>query len=51
MLGDDDSPASLRSYTCELLAWVRFLGAVDVSWDRASRTEARDFTLWLKARS
>ncbi|MEV8109135.1 site-specific integrase [Streptomyces sp. NPDC088135] len=48
MLADDASPASLRSYAYELLAWVRFLHAVDVPWYLASRVEARDFALWLK---
>ncbi len=33
MLADDASPASLRSYTYELLAWFRFLDAIAVSWD------------------
>ncbi|MFI0716403.1 hypothetical protein ACH4SK_38580 [Streptomyces inhibens] len=32
----------------ELLAWVRFLHAVEVPWYLASRVEARDFALWLK---
>ena len=49
MLADDASPASMRSYAYELLAWFRFLWAVDVPWDHASRVEARDFALWLKA--
>ncbi|MDX3605922.1 MULTISPECIES: hypothetical protein [Streptomyces] len=48
MLADDASPASLRSYAYELLAWVRFLHAVEVPWHLASRVEARDFALWLK---
>ena len=48
MLADDASPASLRSYAYELLAWFRFLDAVVVSWDLAGRAEARDFALWLK---
>ena len=48
MLSDDASRASLRSYAYELLAWFRFLWAVDVPWDHASRVEARDFALWLK---
>ena len=34
MLADDASPSSLRSYAYELLAWFRFLGAVEVAWDR-----------------
>lgn len=48
LLADDASPASLRSYAYELLAWFRFLWALDVPWERASRAEARDFALWLK---
>jgi integrase len=48
MLADDASPASLRSYAYELLAWGRFLDAVGVAWDLAGRAEARDFALWLK---
>jgi hypothetical protein len=48
MLADDASPASLRSYAFELLAWFRFLDAVGVAWDLAGRAEARDFALWLK---
>ena len=48
MLADDASPASLRSYAYELLAWFRFLDAVMVPWDLAGRVEARDFALWLK---
>src|SRR5258708_781535 len=48
MLADDASPASLRSYAYELLAWFRFLAAVMVAWDLAGRSEARDFALWLK---
>jgi hypothetical protein len=26
---------------------MRFLWAVEVDWDRASRREARDYALWL----
>lgn len=39
----DRSPATLRSYGMDLLRWFRFLWAVEVEWDRASRGEARDF--------
>lgn len=48
MLADDASPASLRSYAYELLAWFRFLRAIDVPWHAAGRTEAQDLALWLK---
>ena len=41
------SPATLRSYSYELLGWLRFLQAVAVPWDRATRAEARDHALWL----
>lgn len=32
-----------RSYSMDLLRWFRFTWAVDVPWDQATRTEARDF--------
>lgn len=44
----DRSVATLRSYGMDLLRWWRFLAAVDVPWDRATRLDARDFTLWMK---
>jgi integrase len=37
-----------RSYGLDLLRWFRFLWAVEVPWDRASRIEARDFCRWLQ---
>ena len=40
--------ATLRSYGMDLLRWWRFLAAVDVPWDRASRIEARDFSCWIQ---
>jgi site-specific recombinase XerD len=39
--------ATVRSYGMDLLRWFRFLWAVDVAWDRATRLEARDFCRWL----
>ena len=41
------SEATVRSYGLDLLRWFRFLWAVEVSWDRATRIEARDFCCWL----
>ncbi len=41
------SAATMRSYGLDLLRWFRFLRAVDVSWNRASRVEARDFCRWM----
>jgi site-specific recombinase XerD len=39
--------ATLRSYGMDLLRWWRFLDAVGVGWERASREEARDFSCWI----
>ncbi|HUG86071.1 MAG TPA: tyrosine-type recombinase/integrase [Euzebya sp.] len=41
------SVATVRSYGMDLLRWFRFLWAVGVAWDRASRVEARDFSRWM----
>jgi integrase len=43
------SAATLRSYGMDLLRWFRFISAVGVEWDKASRVEARDFCRWLTA--
>ena len=37
-----------RSYALALLRWFRFTWAVDVSWDQATRVEARDFCRYLR---
>src|ERR1035437_8579158 len=37
-----------RSYGLALLRWFRFLGAVEVQWDQATRVEARDFCRWIQ---
>jgi integrase len=37
-----------RSYGLALLRWFRFLGAVGVRWDQATRAEARDFCRWIQ---
>lgn len=42
------SPLTLRSYGLDLLRWFRFLWALELCWDRATRAEARDFTRWLR---
>ena len=42
-------PASTqRSYGMDLLRWFRFGWAVGVSWEEATRVEARDFCRWLQ---
>jgi site-specific recombinase XerD len=48
LLASGKSEATLRSYSVDLLRWWRFLDAVDVAWDRASRAEARDFSCWIQ---
>ena len=48
LLAAGRSAATLRSYGMDLLRWLRFLSAIGVPWDRASRTEARDFSRWLR---
>ncbi len=48
LLACGNSPASCRSYGHDLLRWFRFLAAVDVPWNRAQRSNVRDFVLWLR---
>jgi integrase len=40
--------ATHRSYGMVLLRWWRFLWAVGVGWDQATRAEARDFCSWIQ---
>ncbi|WP_284984015.1 site-specific integrase [Arthrobacter sp. efr-133-TYG-118] len=37
-----------RSYGMDLLRWFRFLWALGVGWNQATRVEARDFIRWLQ---
>ncbi|SUP36495.1 integrase family protein [Streptomyces griseus] len=46
--GAGRSAATARSYGMDMLRWFRFLWAIEVPWDRASRIEARDFSRWLQ---
>jgi integrase len=39
---------TLRTYAIALLRWFRFLWAVGVPWDQATRVEARDFCCWIQ---
>ncbi|WP_331761007.1 tyrosine-type recombinase/integrase (plasmid) [Nocardia sp. NBC_01377] len=48
LLAAGRSAATLRSYGMDLLRWWRFLQAVEICWDRASRDEARDFSCWIQ---
>jgi integrase len=40
--------ATHRSYGMAMLRWWRFLWAVEVRWDQATRAEARDFCSWIR---
>ncbi|MGW2465009.1 site-specific integrase [Streptomyces sp. NPDC001761] len=42
------SAGSVRSYAFDLHRWWRFLHAIDVSWDKATSAEVRDFVLWMR---
>jgi integrase len=42
------SVATQRSYGLDLLRWFRFLWAVEVAWEQATRVEARDFCRWVQ---
>ncbi|MEU4507216.1 tyrosine-type recombinase/integrase [Streptomyces sp. NPDC024089] len=37
-----------RSYGMDLLRWFRFLWAIRMPWDQATREEARDFSRWIQ---
>ena len=39
---------TLRAYATALLRWYRFLWAIEVPWDQATRAEARDFSCWIQ---
>jgi site-specific recombinase XerD len=41
------SATTMRSYGLDLLRWFRFLWAIGVAWDRATRIEARDYCSWM----
>lgn len=45
----EEKPAStIRSYGMNLLRWWRFLWALDIEWNRATRMDARDFIRWMQ---
>ena len=41
------SAATIRSYGLDLLRWFRFLWAIGIAWNHATRVEARDFCRWM----
>ena len=48
LLAAGKTASTVRSYGMDLLRWWRFLHAVEVPWDRATRVDARDFSCWIQ---
>lgn len=48
LAANDCSAQTLRSYSFDLLRWWRFLDARGHRWDVATRTDTRDFVLWMR---
>ncbi|AWN25093.1 site-specific integrase [Streptomyces sp. NEAU-S7GS2] len=48
LLAAGKAAATVRSYGMDLLRWWRFLHAIEVPWDRATRVDARDFSCWIQ---
>lgn len=48
LAASDCSPATLRSYAYDLLRWFRFLHGRWTPWERAERTDVREFVEWLR---
>jgi len=44
----DAADSTLRSYAYDLLRWFRFLIAIEVEWQRATRRDVRDFVRWFR---
>src|ERR1700758_3662563 len=44
----DCADSTCRSYAYDVLRWLRFLTAVDVEWQQATRREVRDFVRWFR---
>lgn len=49
LLAAGRSAATVRSYGMNLLRWFRFLWAAGLAWDQVTRSDARDFSRWLRA--
>ena len=49
LLAAGRAEATVRSYGLDLLRWFRFLWAIEVPWNQATRIEARDFSRWLRS--
>jgi integrase/recombinase XerC len=45
----DCADSTARSYAYDLLRWLRFLAAVGIEWQQATRREVRDFVRWFRS--
>ncbi|MFI6505924.1 site-specific integrase [Nonomuraea typhae] len=48
LLAAGRAESTVRSYEMDLLRWFRFLWAIEIPWDQATRVEARDFSQWMQ---
>lgn len=48
LIANGASARTPYSYAQDLLRWWRFLTAVGIPWNKASRTEVDDFVLWMR---
>jgi len=48
LAASDCSPSTLRSYAFDLLRWFRFLDGCFVGWERAERSDVREFVEFLR---
>ncbi|MEO3795606.1 site-specific integrase [Nonomuraea sp. B10E15] len=48
LLAAGRAESTVRSYGMDLLRWFRFLWAIEIPWDQATRVEARDFSQWMQ---
>ncbi|WP_432945760.1 tyrosine-type recombinase/integrase [Kribbella sp. CA-253562] len=48
LAASDCSPGTLRSYAYDLLRWFRFLHQRWTPWERAERSDVREFVEWLR---
>lgn len=48
LVARDCSAHTVRAYAMSLLRFLRFLWAVEVTWQRATEVDVRDFVLWAR---
>ncbi|MFI8003626.1 tyrosine-type recombinase/integrase [Streptomyces sp. NPDC086010] len=48
LLANYTPTTTLRSFGYDLLRWWRFLWVLELEWDKATQSDARDFMLWMQ---